>query len=209
MKARQPGSPTRVANTRSASTPPPAHSDALGEEWRIGAVVSSSLLRNADLTKEQARVAAHECLKRVAAARLGTDPYRECDTKPIFLSGRDVPEATDNDIDALATYPAWVALNDEARPRTSWLDNQPACAGRGNGLDCDECPVNATRQGGQFASPPVSLRVIDGLQNQNQGAFYSGFLTACEVAAHPDADFLAIRIPATAENAPTFRVCNG
>ena len=197
-----------VAPETQIPTPPPAHQDSLGPIWRKTAIVSSVKLRNAGLTDEQVSVAVDECLKQVAAARLGTDPYNECVSKPIFLSGRDVPEATDHDIEALATNPAWVALNYENRDRTDWYTSDPRCIGKGSDQQCDEYPFNATAQGGQFAAPPVSLKPINDLQNMAQGTYYGAFVTACKVRDRQAMDFLAIPIPAAAGSVPTFRVCN-
>ena len=189
-------------------TPPPAHDDELGSEWRVEGVVSSVKLRNSGLTTEQATIAVNECFKRVAAARIGTDPYRECTSKPIFLSGRDVAEATDHDIEALSINPAWAALNYETRVRTKWYDNDQRCTGKAVSQQCDEYPFNATAQGGQFATPPVSLKPINGRQNEAQGSYYSAFLTACNVRARPEQDFPAIPVPPSPAEVPTFRVCN-
>ena len=189
-------------------TPPPAYGGLLGAEWRTSGLISALKLRNAGLTEEQATVAANECLKLVAAAALGTDPYSECKDKPIFFSGRDVPEATDHDIEALATNPAWVALNYENRTRTNWYRSDPRCISLETGTDCDEYPFNATAQGGEYAAPPVSLKQIDSAQNQNQGSYYSAFLTACKVRERPAMDFLAVPVPESLVEVPTFRVCN-
>jgi hypothetical protein len=141
----------------------------------------------------------------------GTDPYEECSTKPIFMSGRsDVPEATQHDTEALVSNPAWVRLNYRPAAQNpssrTWYSSDPACLAAAPGQNCDEYPFFATEQGGGTAVPRPSLKAIDGLQNQNQGRLYGSFLTVCAVESGDE--FLAVPVPASAPTVPTLAICN-
>ena len=145
--------------------------------WKI--VPKADRITTPELTAEEKRVVVTQCL--TLAARAGLDGMQRCNgDTPIFLSGRsDVPEPTQHDLDAILSNPTWVQLNRKSPPNDrDWLRSQPACDGRAdNVLDCDEFPFNSVQQGGQFANPPVSLRVLDWRENRLQGTkliqFYS------------------------------------
>ncbi|MCG2796970.1 MAG: hypothetical protein L6367_00365 [Cellulomonas sp.] len=166
----------------------------------------------AQVDDETARTAARQCLAYVANAFSGVDPYDECSNTPIFLPGQsDTPEATQHDIEALASWPAWVQLNyrpGAANPSSEgWKNSSPICAAKAAGQDCDEFPFYATQQGGGLAVPTPSLKAVNSVQNQLQGTRYRSFLADCHIS---DGDaFLVVPVPASAPTVPTLRVCNG
>lgn len=188
-------------------TAPPVYDDPLGSEWRASSFAAALATANG-LTSSQGAVAADQCLKAVAAAMNGDDPYDRCRTTPIFLSGRDVPTATDHDLEALMVNPGWVALNYENKTRVRWYATDPRCVSANMDNHCDEYPFQRTAQGGPTATPPVSLKVINGLDNTTQGGQYGWFINACAVDSRPAKDFLAVPIPPSFVGVPTFHVCN-
>lgn len=163
------------------------------------------------LEDQTARTVVSQCLTYVANAMSGADPYQECSTRPIFMSGRaDVPEATQHDVEALMTNPAWVQLNyrpvaQGPSPRI-WYDTDPVCRATPGGQNCDEYPFYSTEQGGGLAVPRPSLKVIDGPQNRHQGSLYSSFLKVCGLKSGDP--FLAVPVPEAAPALPTLAICN-
>jgi hypothetical protein len=109
----------------------------------------------------------------------------------MFLSGRDVPEATDHDLAAIVQHPESLgcaltyqnATQKESEEPRNWYGGlSPCIAPLDPGNQCDEYPFWATEQGGGMSVPRPSLRQIDGDQNMLQGSHYSGFLTRCGVS---------------------------
>lgn len=163
--------------------------------WKI--VRKADRITAPALTPEEKRVVVSQCL--ALAARAGVDGMRRCNGEtPIFLSGRsDTPEPTQHDLDAILSNPSWIELNRKQPPNDrGWLDAHPSCVGRQQGVrDCDEFPFASTHQGGQAASPAVSLRVLDAQQNQMQGSKLTSFYGPlwCDVS-HGD-EFWVIPLP--------------
>jgi hypothetical protein len=138
-----------------------------------------------DLTQAAAEAIAAACLwnaSRVTNARM------DCVNLPVFVTGSDVAEATDHDIEAIVRYPQWVKLNYEssagkaAEPYQDryWFRSQDDClVAHDEDESCDEYPFWASEQGGSLARPLPSLRYIDSLDNRNQGLRYGNFVTSC------------------------------
>lgn len=178
--------------------------------WKLPRAAHKLAEQN-QLDDQTARTVVSQCLTYVTNAMSGADPYKECSTKPIFMSGRaDVPEATEHDTEALASNPAWVQLNYRPAAQNpssrTWYASDPECLAAAPGQNCDEYPFFATEQGGGAAVPRPSLKAVDGLQNQNQGRLYGSFLTVCGVENGDE--FLAVPVPASAPTVPTLAICN-
>lgn len=209
-----PAKPTWADGTN--TTPPSSvapRPPALPNYWDVSSVASVLLGKNPSLTAAQATTAADTCLAQVAGALLG-DPYSECESTPIFASGRsDVPQATDHDITAIGTNPAWAKLNylpsASQTGSRSWYSSLPACAGVVAGVtSCDEYPFWSSVQGGPNSVPQPHLAVIDSGQNSLQGSKYGTFVSSCHMSSG-DA-FIAAPLPATVPSpAPTLILCNG
>jgi hypothetical protein len=161
---------------------------------------------------------ARSCLRREAAA--DRDGATECRSLPIFISGQDVREAADHDLEALGVtndpdllanaHPAWVLLNYQPAADnpsyTGWYRYRAPCnEPTPPDSDCDEYPFYSSLQGGHLAVPTPSLKYIDRTHNRRQGGKYSAFLTTCTVA--PDEAFLAIPV-LPGVPADTMAVCN-
>jgi hypothetical protein len=136
---------------------------------------------------------------------------RECLGQPIFVSGSDVPSATDHDIQALAHWPAWIGLNyrpasDTPGSRT-WYLAEPECATLLGGEACDEYPFWASMQGGPYAVKRPHLKPIDADDNSRQGGLYGNFVTIC----HMNTGDAFLGVPLAPElGIPTqTRICNG
>lgn len=209
-----PAKPTWADGT---NTTPPAsvapRPPALPNYWNVSSVASVLLAKNPSLTAAQASTAADTCLAQVAGALLG-DPYSQCESMPIFASGRsDVPQATDHDIAAIGTNPAWAKLNylpsASQTGSRSWYSSLPACAGVVAGVtSCDEYPFWSSMQGGPNSVPQPHLAIIDSGQNSLQGSRYGTFVTSCHMSSG-DA-FISAPLPATVPTTvPTLILCNG
>jgi len=134
-----------------------------------------------NLTQAAAESIAAACLWN--ASRI-TNARMDCVNLPIFVTGSDVAEATDHDLEAIARYPQWVKLNYEASSAKNgdrdWYRTVPPCDVAGDtGQQCDEFPYWASEQGGPLAPITPSLKYIDGRDNTTQGGKYGGFVTAC------------------------------
>lgn len=149
---------------------------------------------------------AEACLELEAAA--SRDGASECRNLPIFISGRDVREAADHDLESLAFNPGWVKLNRDisGKPGSGWYTNTPPCIRpTPTGKNCHEYPFFSTQQGGPSAQPTPRLKYVDGPQNQLQGTRLSQFYATCGVAPGGD-PFLAIPLPLIPIN--SMSVCN-
>jgi len=119
------------------------------------------------------------------------------------------PEATRHDAEAIADgQPAVLTYIDKSkRASKGWYDDEENCQDRLTGQQCDEYPYISTEQGGPGNG--VSLKLIDGPDNMNEGAQLGGFYKFCGLAAEPegspDRNFLVIPIPE--ETMPTVYVC--
>lgn len=209
--------PAKPSWADGTNTTPPAsvapRPPALPNYWNVSSVASVLLAKNPSLTSAQANTAADTCLAQVAGALLG-DPYTQCESMPIFASGRsDVPQATDHDIAAIGTYPAWAELNylpsASQTGSRSWYSSLPACAGVVTGVtSCDEYPFWASTQGGPNSMPQPHLAVIDSGQNSLQGGKYGAFVTSCHLSSG-DAFISAPLPPTVSSTVPTLTLCNG
>jgi hypothetical protein len=144
-------------------------------------------------------------------APLALNANRECAGQPVFVSGADVPTATEHDLRALAHWPAWVGLNYRPAAETpgarAWYLSQPECASLASGEGCDEYPFWASMQGGPFAVKRPHLEPIDADDNTNQGGLYGNFVTICHMNTG-DA-FLGVPLPPELGIPTQTRVCNG
>lgn len=182
--------------------------------WRVGAVASALTGLNPDLAPGDAEMAAKQCIAYVASA--GQNPYDACKNRPIFVSGQEaaVNEATNHDIDALLTYPAWVLQ--DYRPGTEnpssrdWYKSYPVCQNQPAGNSCDEFPLYGTLQGGSTASPLPSLRSITSKKNSAQGGQYGNFVRKCHLNTAPSTERGIVWAPAPRGSAvSTMKICNG
>jgi hypothetical protein len=183
--------------------------------WRVPKSAPQFAAENA-ISDALARQVLTQCYYLVASTGLYGDPYDECKERPIFASGRsDTPEATDHDLEGLIQNPSWIQLDyrpaaENPSPR-NWYAGSPECADPAAGTSCDEYPFFATEQGGSFATPLPSLKLIDGAQNQAQGVNYNSFLAGCHLYGKPAGEraFLAVPLPETSVGVPTLALCNG
>lgn len=208
----QPAStPTWVGTPQGPTTPRPLPPTIPNEVWKV-VKASERMKAENQIDAQTAVIATRLCLENVAKAMSGADPYQECSTKPVFLSGQaDVKEATDHDIEALVGNPAWVQLNYRSRadnPSTpKWKDSDPICKAKTSVQDCDEFPGYATLQGGGLAVPRPSLKAVNSDQNSAQGTKYYQFVTTCH--ATDGRAFLWVPVPEGLDTVPTLAICNG
>jgi hypothetical protein len=143
---------------------------------------------------------------------LGLNAKRECGGQPIFASGNDVPRSTEHDIDALAYWPPWVALNYRHQSETPgdrlWMNAEDECQDRIPSVtSCDEYPFWATMQGGPFAVKQPHLELIPFLDNRDQGLRYGNFILNCHM--NTGDGFLGIPLAPELGIPTQTRVCNG
>jgi hypothetical protein len=186
--------------------------------WPVEEVAAGLIANNptAELTEEEASDIAIRCLWDAALADL--DGVSECETLPIFLSGSDVPSATEHDLKALSSYPGWVKLNyesgaakEEKGEKRNWYESLGGCAGAPpTEQQCDEYPFFATQQGGPSKTPLANLEYVNGEENEAQGGKYGNFVSACKMAERGSTGyaFLAVPLPPSLK-IPTTRLCNG
>jgi len=134
-----------------------------------------------NLTQAAAEAIAAACLWN--ASRI-TNARMDCVNLPVFVTGSDVTEATNHDLEAIVGHPQWAKLNYEQSSAKNgsrnWYDAVPPCDVSGDaGQQCDEFPYWATEQGGPLAPITPSLKYIDGRDNTTQGGKYGNFVTAC------------------------------
>jgi hypothetical protein len=174
--------------------------------------------RGKDLTQAAAEAIAAACLWN--ASRI-TNARMDCVNLPVFVTGSDVDEATNHDLEALLRHPQWVKLNYEAsgakNGSRTWYNSVAPCDTPGDvGQQCDEFPFWATEQGGPLALITPSLKYIDGDDNQYQGSRYGNFVTSCALTTGTPQEganavggtaFLLVPIPSSA-GVPTNWLCN-
>ncbi len=189
--------PTPTASPTPAPTPVPPLPP-------VGRSLADELMDlNDDLEQYDADVIADRCVYRLA--RIGRIDRGACTSKPIFVTGSDVPEATEHDIEALSKpeFARYVELH--YRPgagRSRWADCGPKLATQ----QCDEYPFFATWENGPNAYPPTHLKLIDANDNQAQGRHYQNrFLHPCAIASGDD--FWMIPV-APRYAVPTMGLCN-
>ena len=178
--------------------------------------------RGRDLTQAAAMAIAATCLWD--ASGIANDGLDVCRTLPIFVTGSDVAEATDHDVEAIADNPSWFKLNYEASGaktgQHSWVNSKAPCNSRTpSGQQCDEYPFWASEQGGPYARPTTAhLRYIDEDDNQLQGSRYSTFIRYCglttgtrpegEANATGGTTFLVVALPSGLGIPSYTRLCN-
>ena len=154
----------------------------------------------------------------------GDKSFTNCSSLPIFISGYDVREASQHDLEALGwlsspnnagqtVNPAWVELNRDVpnKPGDGWYTGKAPCTSpTPPGANCDEYPFYSTTQGG----PGANLKYIDGNQNQLQGRILGYFYTSNTYTAYGQGcnlptgqAFLAIPLP-TGIKVNTTWACN-
>jgi hypothetical protein len=147
---------------------------------------------------------------------------------PIYVIGREWPEAADHTIRGLEYNSPWVLLTYKDVPRTPWYYGYPetdggaaSCRGTGKtsaSTACDEWPWQKTEQGGPSGIPVPHLKIINFGQNSASGSRYGGFLAACKLAERKavptplngGGNFLVIPEPKGAPSStPSLSLCNG
>lgn len=203
--AAPPAWPTNPPVAPTPRTPP--QGSLPGDVWRLGKLVAALAAANS-LSNADAQMAAQQCVKYVSIAFTARDPYDSCKNTPIFMSGQiDVGPATNHDIEALAKYPASVALNRRFPANDhSWKNTTQTCMDKLSTEDCDEYPFASTEQGGKDANPPVDLKGVSSAENRLQGSKLGGFYSACTIQNSDP--FLAIPVPPTMPLTATIRLCN-
>jgi hypothetical protein len=178
-----------------------------------------------DLTQAAAETIAAACLWN--ASRI-TNARSDCASVPVFVTGSDVAEATDHDLEAIAglngvtPHPEWVKLNYEASGAKNgshtWVNSVSPCDGdTPSGKQCDEYPFWASEQGGPLARPTPHLRYIDASDNQLQGTRYSTFIGYCGLRTGTPQEganatggtaFLVVPLPSALGIPSYMRLCN-
>ncbi len=175
------------------------------------------------------RTLARQCERHVTSpgsGRTGVDCMSP--SLPIYVIGREWPEAADHTVRGLAYHSPWVRLTYNNVSRTSWYYSYPETDGgaascRGTGTTsmstaCDEWPWQKTEQGGPSAFPTPHLKIINFGQNSASGNRYGRFVTDCQLAARKalptplngGGNFLVIPFPTGAPSlAPSLSLCHG
>jgi hypothetical protein len=151
------------------------------------------------------RRAVHRCLALATA--------NQCKTRPIFLPGSDVLEASQHDRDAIdghgtqggrALSPRPVELTwipEEQRQGRSYYDGAPECDGNTREIHCDEYPYNSTGEGGSGES---SLRLVPRAANTGEGSKLAVFYGACRLnGGGAEAKFLVVPFEGGQGSAPS------
>ncbi|MFP5363054.1 MAG: hypothetical protein ACLGI5_10025 [Thermoleophilia bacterium] len=176
---------------------------------------------------------ARACEKWVTA-KASNRTIVDCTTPgiPIYVIGREWPQAADHTIEAQESYAPWVLLTYTPRTRTKWYVKYPetgktsgSCEGRylqpnPAATACDEWPWQKTEEGGETPSTGrlPHLKIINALQNSASGNRWDGFLNKCEVKIAKAAPtptngagrFLVIPLPSwMPQSFESKNVCNG
>ena len=198
-------------------------------------LIANALERNnpSVVTDENKEDFARACEKWVTAS--GTNrTIADCTTPgiPIYVIGREWPQAADHTIEALESYAPWVLLTYTPRDKTTWYVKYPetgktsgSCKGQYRqpnpaATACDEWPWQKTEEGGETPSTGrlPHLKVINARQNSLSGSRYNDFLVACAVKVakaaptptNGGARFLVIPMPSqTPQSFMSVDVCNG
>jgi hypothetical protein len=167
---------------------------------------------NSTLTADETATVSDACVYQAAKANID---YHECETLPIFWTGRDLPDMAAADASSLAAYWPWTELSRATGKRSGWYSSYCSAP---DGMACHEFPFLATDQGGpddqrQAGSPFPSLKPLDSGHNSQQGSFLGGFYSSCGLTAStdpwavPGSRFLYLALPVA--GAPTTgRLCN-
>ena len=166
----------------------------------------------ANLTEDQKKQIAEECLQLVKLAGSLTTPWSDpCSQGGIFAPGSDNPQPTAVDWDGIArgtmtgdnqAHWNWVLLNRKTNQTLSskWKNSQENCVGATQSSPCDEYPFYSSSQAGY----PAALQKVDGGQNSSEGGLLSSFYTRCGI--QDGTPFLVL--PMVSSTAPpTFSVC--
>jgi hypothetical protein len=147
-------------------------------------------------------VIAENCLVDMEEAEY--NGISECESLPIFVSGSDVPSATEHDLKALAAYPKWIKLNYESKAakkakgeKEGWYVGEEGCPLESppEGKSCDEYPFFASRQGGPGAEVKPSLEYIKASDNSEQGGKYGNFVSSCKMAERTSTEYAFLAVP--------------
>lgn len=162
--------------------------------------------QNASVDDANALDIARACLEGEDEIDGGSE--EECQSTPIFVTGADVREATDHDLDAIVDHPEWFRLTRDVTNKSGsgWYQNQYPCTATPSTDQCDEYPFFSSQQGGPNQVVAPSLRNIIARDNTMQGSRLSGFYSTCGVAA-PGGVFLVAPIP-RGIGLPSLSVCN-
>jgi hypothetical protein len=196
-----------------ATAPRPVPPPFLPDVYKL----AQKLAQNQDIPQSMADEVANQCL--FLHWRAGLSGKDDCGELPIFASGSDVPEATVHDLQALAYSFRWVPLNaqwvrlnyrhqDLTPGYRYWMNSEDECQGRVPGVTaCDEYPFWATMQGGPESIPRPHLKLIDFIDNRDQGLRYGNFIQACHMATGDP--FLGIPLAPELGIPTQTKLCNG
>lgn len=165
--------------------------------------------QNGNVTNDNRFEVAHECLQLEDATGSGAGE-NACSTLPMFVSGNDVREATDHDLDAISIESSWFALSRDDttnKQGEGWYSGVYPCSSpTPAGKQCDEYPFFSSQQGGPNVPHLPDIKYISGRDNSVQGGKLRGFYSTCQVAK-PGGPFLVVPIP---KDLPvnTTSVCN-
>jgi hypothetical protein len=196
-----------------ATAPRPAPPPFIPDVYKL----AQTLTENQDIPQPLADDVANQCL--FLHWRAGMSGKDDCGRLPIFASGNDVPEATVHDLKALAfsfrrlpPNAQWVRLNYRHQDLTPgdryWMNAEDECQGRVPGVTaCDEYPFWSTMQGGPESIPRPHLKLIDFIDNRDQGLRYGNFIQRCHM--NTGDPFLGIPLPPALGIPTQTKICNG
>jgi hypothetical protein len=209
-----------TSRDRTSDNPPlyqPLAPDSLPAAWDQPIATTASALQTLNpsiaLTDADAQAIAKQCLWLTAQTELG---FPDCarENLPIFVTGGNVMEATNHDLQAIGSRPALMSLNYDGLDKSrSWLLTDPRCqglVGGDTGMQCHEYPYNKTEQGGQSGNP--SIAPVPSSENQSQGGSFGAGIVGCAMRPAESTDargdaFLVVPVPV--ETVPTLWLCNG
>lgn len=166
------------------------------------------------LTQTQVEAVTRNCQVRMIDAGKSAEA---CGLLPIFVSGRDVEEAAQHDLDSLyraspAPAPILLSRGTPGAVHNDWYRYLAPCTDRDPNLeqDCDEYPFQSTQQGWPaFSYPAVSLRLINPTHNRRQGSALGRFYDPLHCDLGEGDEFIALPMPDSGDNVPTAdRVCS-
>ena len=190
------------------------------------------LLASDSQRRQKIKVAVRECFRRTSNASASRTASRDdCESLPIFVTGRDAAAATDHDLTALAGRPSWVKLTYRiAGQKEPWYyafpETRPggatSCKGvfipgdLANSTACDEFPFRTNVEGGPHPAPDTPhLEIIDWLDNSLQGSRLNSFYTTCKLeqrlsapSQYGSGHFLILPMP-DGSAVDSMSICNG
>lgn len=163
-------------------------------------LTAALLVRNPNVSEQQARMAARECISMVQYAIGGgalpasVNGKYPCDAFNLYLPGSEYPSTTDHDYQAIFGNNTtgnssriglhYVSQADKVASGLdrSWARLQPECAGLVGGTTgnaCDEYPFFASAESG----PGASLQPLSTSENRGAGGRYGVFVSACQLVS--------------------------